>query len=50
MIYTSEKGIIFIMIAFLLSVFIFVIYFMGETKKIENLYDDILLEANLPLG
>ncbi len=49
MIYISERGLKIIMLVFLLVIFIFIIYFINETKKIENVYDDLLFEANLNL-
>ena len=47
MIYTSEKGIRIILIAFLLGFSFFVIYFIGEMKKIESIYDNISYDINL---
>ncbi len=47
MIYTSEKGILFIMTVFIIGVFIFFFYFINEAKEIEDIYDDIMQEINV---
>jgi hypothetical protein len=41
MIYASEKAIKIVLFFFLLGFFLLTVYFVGEVKKIEKVYEDI---------